>query len=91
MTSQGDDKKLTIRRRGGFTKIPNSVAQDERLSLQARGFLAYLLSLPETIKITPIKNLINRSMEPRLGVIGFCLLNVRSTNMMMRHIDFGLR
>lgn len=47
MTTQGDDKKLTIRRRGGFTVIPNSVAQDERLSLQARGFLAYLLSLPD--------------------------------------------
>ncbi len=38
---------ITLRRRSGFAKVPNSVVADERLSIEARGFLAYIISLPD--------------------------------------------
>lgn len=39
--------ELTVKRRGGFTVVPNSVVADEKLSIEARGLFAYLMSLPD--------------------------------------------
>lgn len=45
MSKQGGSE-FVLKRRGGFTVVPNSAVQDEGLSLEARGFLAYIMSLP---------------------------------------------
>lgn len=39
--------KHTLKRRRGFTVVPNSIVADEKLSIEARGFFAYLMSLPD--------------------------------------------
>lgn len=40
--------KIQTYRRNKFTAIPNEALRDKRLSLKARGLLAYCLSLPDT-------------------------------------------
>lgn len=41
------------KRRGNFTTIPNAIIRDERLSIEARGLLVYIISLPENWKFRP--------------------------------------
>ena len=40
--------KIQTYRQNKFTAIPNEALRDKRLSLKARGLLAYCLSLPDT-------------------------------------------
>lgn len=41
------DQKQSVRRRSGYTSIPNSVMSDTRLSIEARGLLALLMTFKE--------------------------------------------
>lgn len=40
----GEGGTITFRRRRGWTAVPNSAVSDQRLSIEARGLLAYLAS-----------------------------------------------
>lgn len=40
-------EQATISRRSGYTAIPNHIHADDRLSLEARGFLALIMSMKE--------------------------------------------
>ena len=40
--------KLSIRRKTGFTVLPNAVLRDERLNLQTKGLFCLMLSLPDS-------------------------------------------
>ena len=39
--------KLQIKRKGGFTVLPNAVLRDDRLNLQTKGLFCMMLSLPD--------------------------------------------
>jgi hypothetical protein len=69
---------MTILRRNrnaNYTAIPNTVAEDERLSLEARGLLLYLLVKPEKweVRITDIQKRCGVGRDKAYRLINECI------------------